>query len=105
MKYTYAIIGIVALVIGYLVYDRFLGRDDAAVEEFASKSKKWGWMKCRRYNRNSVKRANMRLSGLTKFTKDNRTKYHPTWGERQDVRIKAAKTNADRVNKTYKDKC
>ena len=101
-KYTYAIIGIIALVIGYFVYDRFRGHDD--VEQF-SKSKKWNWRKCWRYKRNNVKRANQRLSGLTKFTKDNRKKYHPTWGEKQDLRIKHAEKSRDRVKKTYDDKC
>lgn len=106
MKYTYAIIGIVALVIGYFVYDRFLGRGDADVEKFRSKkSKKWGYLKCHRYKTGSVKSANARLSGLTKFTKDNRNKYHPRWGEAYDRRIKGAQKVVDRVNKTYKDNC
>lgn len=104
-KLLYALIGVIALVLSYTVYTRYFmvnENDEDDVEGFA---KKWGFWKCRKYNRKYVGRASRSLTSVRKTTKDNRKKYHPSWGEKMDRRIKLAEKTLEKREKIYKDRC
>jgi hypothetical protein len=103
----YALIGVIGLVLSYMVYERYFAVVDLDddIEEFSKKSKKWGWVKCRKYNSRVIGGTAKSLTSLRKFTKDNRNKYHPSWGERQDTRIKHAENVLEKRKKIYKDRC
>ena len=102
-KLLYALIGVIALVLSYTVYERyFVVVDEDDVEGFA---KKWGWVTCRKYNKRVVGGVSNSLTSLRKVTKDNRKKMHPRWGEKMDTRIKFAEKRLEKVQKTYKDRC
>ena len=103
-KLLYALIGVIALVLSYTVYERYfvVVDEDDDVEGFA---KKWGWIKCRKFNKRYIGSTSKSLTSLRKFTKDNRKKYHPTWGERNDKKIKMAEKKLERQQKVYKDRC
>lgn len=102
-KLLYALIGVIALVLSYTVYERyFVVVDEDDVEGFA---KKWGWWTCRKYNKRVVGKASSSLTSLRKVTKDNRNKYHPSWGARMDKKIKNGEKRLEKVQKTYNDRC